>query len=551
MRKKVKKRIALSIIFCIFLSACQRSGEKKSERPVVTTSLSGKPVLVGSIPIEFPLVKNDASLNVLITSYNGQKSADNFVWKKYREMTGVTVSFTDTTKSEREEAVYQTLMNKKDCDLIFRCKLAQNELAQYGENGLILDLFKDDLLKNNAPNCYAFLQSHPDALASVQSPNGSVYSIPQVNSGAELRVSRKLFVNKHWLEKVNLPLPTTTDELYTLLKAFKEQDANGNGDPEDEIPLCSIDYASIQEAFLGSFGLMNRGLHNQTVDFDEETGKVRLIKSSERYRAYLEYFAKLYSEKLMDNFIFTMTIEQWVTNALNDRIGVFSSTNLASLPASKIDHWIAIEEPLTGPYGDKMWSAIRANFHSTGAAVIPATCKDPALVLRWLDYFWTDEGTLFYHMGIEGESFVVSEDGTYDYSDKVYREMNENNISFDDAVSLYSPYPGGSNPTVETAPYFNGGEMAEIPANAARKLFPYGPSEYWPSFTFTPEESERLAKLESDIFKYTQYTRVGFISGLMPFHQWEHYTTELKKLGEDELVAIYQAAVDRYYNMQK
>ena len=31
--------------------------------------------------------------------------------------------------------------------------------------------------------------------------------------------------------------PTNVDELYEVLKAFKEQDANGNGDPNDEIPL--------------------------------------------------------------------------------------------------------------------------------------------------------------------------------------------------------------------------------------------------------------------------------------------------------------------------
>ena len=33
-------------------------------------------------------------------------------------------------------------------------------------------------------------------------------------------------------------MPTTTDEYYEVLKAFKEQDANGNGDPNDEIPLA-------------------------------------------------------------------------------------------------------------------------------------------------------------------------------------------------------------------------------------------------------------------------------------------------------------------------
>ena len=92
-----------------------------------------------------------------------------------------------------------------------------------------------------------------DALASVMNPDGTIYTLPQVNSGAELRVARKLFINKKWLENVNMEVPTTTEELYQLLKAFKEQDANGNGDPNDEIPLCSQDWTSIQESLFGAF----------------------------------------------------------------------------------------------------------------------------------------------------------------------------------------------------------------------------------------------------------------------------------------------------------
>lgn len=44
-------------------------------------------------------------------------------------------------------------------------------------------------------------------------------------------------INKQWLDNLKLEVPATTDELYTVLKAFKEQDANGNGDSKDEIPM--------------------------------------------------------------------------------------------------------------------------------------------------------------------------------------------------------------------------------------------------------------------------------------------------------------------------
>ncbi len=462
-------------------------------------------------------------------------------------MTGVDTEFTTVTKETRAEDVHTALTNHRKYDIVMRCKLSATKLLRYGKEGLILDLAKDGLLQKYAPNCWAYLQSHPDTLASVMNPDGSIYAIPQVNSGAELRVAVKLFVNKEWLERVGMELPTTTEELKELLTAFKERDANGNGDPDDEIPFSGADWANVKLSLYGAFGLANRGFHNTTVDCDPETGGTRLIEGCDAYRDFLGYMNGLYAEGLFDQQFATITEDQWRAKIANDRIGVFPMTNLALVPSDKLGNWVAIDEALTGPNGDKMWSAIRANFHSTGAAVLPATCSDPALALKWLDYFWTDEGTLFYHMGVEGETYTETGDGGYDYVPAVYEEMEEKNLSFDDVVMEYSPYPGGSNPTVEIAPYFMGGEMAEVPAAAARALMEYGPEEYWPGFTFTEDENDTLDGIKNDMSKYMDSMREAFIMGERSLDEWDMYTAELERMGSSEMLNVYQAAVDRYH----
>ena len=46
------------------------------------------------------------------------------------------------------------------------------------------------------------------------------------------------FFSEEWMKNGGVDkAPETTDELYDMLVAFKEQDANGNGDPSDEIPF--------------------------------------------------------------------------------------------------------------------------------------------------------------------------------------------------------------------------------------------------------------------------------------------------------------------------
>ncbi len=251
--KKTVRGISVLLACSIFFCACSKMDTDSNNGVTVTKSLVDAPVLVGDIPCSFPLVSEEVTLNFMVTGYEDISADDVFVFNKYEEMTGVTINWTTVQRGTRNEEVYKALANKSDLDLIMRCKIDSDKTTQYGDNGLIIDLAKDDLLKNNAPNCWAYLQSHPDALASVMNPDGTIYTLPQVNSGAELRVARKLFINKKWLENVNMEVPTTTEELYQLLKAFKEQDANGNGDPNDEIPLCSQDWTSIQESLFGAF----------------------------------------------------------------------------------------------------------------------------------------------------------------------------------------------------------------------------------------------------------------------------------------------------------
>lgn len=67
--------------------------------------------------------------------------------------------------------------------------------------------------------------------------DGHIYGLPRLRVDMTDRLTRS-FVNKVWLENLGLEVPTTIDEYYEFSQHFKNQDANGNGDTNDEIPLC-------------------------------------------------------------------------------------------------------------------------------------------------------------------------------------------------------------------------------------------------------------------------------------------------------------------------
>ncbi|MFC0213644.1 hypothetical protein ACFFK0_14465 [Paenibacillus chartarius] len=64
--------------------------------------------------------------------------------------------------------------------------------------------------------------------------DGNIYGVPTFFVGDEGTV---MWIRKDWLDKLSLKPPTTIAELETVLKAFSEQDPNGNG-KDDETGLA-------------------------------------------------------------------------------------------------------------------------------------------------------------------------------------------------------------------------------------------------------------------------------------------------------------------------
>ena len=101
-----------------------------------------------------------------------------------------------------------------------------------------LDLNKDDLLKTNAPHVvsdYEKLSNGLDIcyLAGRIDP----LSYDRTQTSYENDAEGIMFINKEWLDNVGMDVPTNIDEFYEVMKAFHDQDANGNGDANDEIPF--------------------------------------------------------------------------------------------------------------------------------------------------------------------------------------------------------------------------------------------------------------------------------------------------------------------------
>ena len=153
----------------------------------------------------------------------------------------------------------------------------------------------DDLIDQYAPHVKAWLEEHPEYKKALTLEDGHIYSLPIGDEAYTNVFTNVMWINTQWLKNLGLEKPTTTEEFYQVLKAFKEQDANGNGDPNDEIPFTGI---GLGMDFLSPFGMTDVYGQRYLVNDD---GTVRYAYTSEEYKEGIKWAHKLYQDGLIDN----------------------------------------------------------------------------------------------------------------------------------------------------------------------------------------------------------------------------------------------------------
>lgn len=182
--------------------------------------------------------------------------------------------------------------------------ITDSEFAQFP--GLFEDL--SGLIEKHAPNVQAMFKAKPETKVIATQLDGKIYGIPKYQRYWPVTVTRQ-FINKKWLDTLGLQAPTNWDELYSVLLAFKEKDANGNGDLNDEIPMDFSPLGTVQFGFfqptvlLGSMGITLSD--SSPFGYFVEDGIVKNFVVDERYRKLVQFLGKCYSAGLINTEVFT------------------------------------------------------------------------------------------------------------------------------------------------------------------------------------------------------------------------------------------------------
>ncbi len=322
--------------------------------------------------------------------------------RKYIEDTlGVNIELTQVSENF-EQALALAVSSGDVPDLIW---MDYDTYVSYAKEGLFYDI--GDLVKNY-PDLMEYVNTNGsgDYCWDRMTIDGAVYGVPTRSVNKTMYTAA---IRQDWLDKLGLKVPETLDELTEVLRAFTEDDPDGDGIKNTYGASCTgLDYASV---FFGAFGATSM------MDYllnDDGTITTNVI--SENYRSALRYLKDIYDKGYLDPETFTQANSQTYEKFATGKMGYWpcwwshgGSVYLKyGFKDNNPDGEITMMYPIAGPDGkaglpatDPIWRTVAISYK----------CENVEKVLELINWEITPYGWYTVQCGVEGDYWEKDADG--------------------------------------------------------------------------------------------------------------------------------------------
>ena len=500
-------------------------------------------------PDGYPIVSEPITLRILVG--NSAASPADFndlqIIQEIEAKTGIHIEWIMAGSGLTEKR--SVMLATDDLPDIIMKDVTATELVTYGENGTFVPM--QDLIGEYAPNITALFDATPGLKGFLTAPDGNIYGVPRLNAAPWTKANGIGMINQQWLTNLGLSMPTTIGEFYDVMKTFKEQDANGNGDPDDEIPMAFAKYNTAGNTTLSdvtgvSYLMSAFGVPMGVEYMDAQEGKVVCIATENQYKEGIAFLSQMFSEGLIDIESFTMNREQLDAKISQQpyTVGYLQGWDIADEFSTDdaTDNYVFLT-PLKGNDGsDPVIYQVPLFGISRGACVITSACEYPEAAMRWINYLYEQMISIQICEGPVNVRVADMGDGTYMVQGP---PEGVNSTQWKDGNAL-----GGFGAFAITADTFT--NVLRFPSTDAKVAFltgymdQYADTEAFPAVYYTVAESEEVALLKTDLLSYIERRASDWIMNGGIEEDWDSYLNELDAMGLGRLVEINQAAYDRF-----
>lgn len=478
--------------------------------------------------LTLPLVDEPVTLKWMLVSDNTDLN-ESLIAKEIEKRTGITLDIQAYASGTYGEKLKAVLASGQLPDLFHGLPLA--EVNDMGSKGVVVPItdYLDEL-----PNfSRLYVEENPWVLKSYSDDEGNMYTWPVY--GVNRSVNHGFMYRKDIFDKHDIPLWTNTDEFYDALVALKEEYPD------------SYPYASKTTTYIFRDWAVGWGIYGQQYPsfYDEDDQQWKLTFTQPEYRDMLDFMKKLYSEELIDPEFLTDTSASWTTKMTTGksfvtwdwigRLEMFYNQVKDDNPEYDLRYG--------NPVGPENVIKSLPKIQTFGLTVANNDKKEVALKL--LDYLSSPSGSELVTIGVEGETFEISDDGTITYPElqEKYDLIDITVLEDEYGLWLEGMYLKADPRSV----YFNYSEKEQEAQDKMEGM----KEPLDPVLKYTDEEIATLADLRTSILKAAEEFSAKYI--MTPDHgdaEWEAWLKQAKQLGEDELAAVHNAAQERYNNQE-
>lgn len=489
---------------------------------------------------------------------------NNVVLNQLQADAGISIDWTTMSESLGEQ-VNIRIAGEELPDAFMGVGFSNYDISRYGDDGTFIDL-TPYITEEYMPNLTKILEENPDIRSAITMDDGYIYGLPAgermgtAGIGAEddysiFSIPQYSMINKAWLDDLGLEVPTTLDELHTVLKAFKDNDMSakyyGNA-PGSTIPMSTgfDEWCWGQNIFYAGFGFTNwpADVCNDLVLHGD--GTVEFICVTDEYRQAVTYFHNWYAEGLMDIEMFSQDTTQLISKCSQGYVGVSTWWYIEELMGDYADDYVFLPV-LDGPDGTHNVTVRTGGGINSGQLNITKKCKSPANLLKFFDMWYDPEIVMQLQYGPIGTYFMEQdENGVWlSISDEESRERYGKG-----AGELKGEYEVAGPKLILSDYYLTTFKMEDRAIERLTDL-----NDFWMPYVsdtaFFPVDCVYTGRELDDIdwYKPSFESAVAEQEGLWiknggpTDEEWEAYIKFLKdKCGMDKLLKVYQDAYDRY-----
>jgi len=426
-------------------------------------------------------------------------------------------------------------------------------LTKYGQAGMVIPC--NQYYENSAHFINIAKQGVPfDPLMYTTSYDGNVYGMYYVSTGYDSAISMsRIMIYEPWLRKLGLSRPETTDEFVNVLRAFRDQDPNGNG-IKDEIPLMCYRNAMSTNVL---YALMMPFIYTQPNYWMHNNGKIDVAFNKPGWREGLRYIKQLIDEGLFSPLSFTQD-ENQMTGVMSPnpaKVGAMirSSTSNLGINDPKRAEYIVMG-PLEGPAGKQKLYWPQIPFVSL---IITKNCKTPESAFMLGDLMCEDEMSITSRHGEKGVDWFIPQppDNKSMMEGRIMQYREIQNIWGTPSNKHWAV----NGPRITPLKYaFFAAENAD-PTNPAdfyveiaRYILTemqYTTKDPITGLVYNEREQAIMDEFHSTIISYVQESYARFVTGDLSIDRdWDRYVGEFGRMSLSNVIGAAQSAWDRQQN---